>query len=510
MRWLLCFVIAVLPVLGVAQYDRQGVRLLSRIPLNQMPGSPASGAGCTGYTSPSGREYAIMGVRNGTIIVDITAPTTPVIVGHIPGPSSAWHEVAVLGDFAYAVTEGGGGMQIIDLREVDQGVVTLANTYTGNNLGRVHTVQTNPATNSIFLNGSNRGFVILDATNPIEPVEVGRWTQRYVHDCQVVVYQSGPYAGREIAFLCCGSNGLYIMDVTDRSNLVVLSSLQYIESGGYCHSGQLTPDKKYFLINDEFDETNGIVDHCTTHIVDVQDLSNPIYKGTFTNFAEIVDHNSYFRDGYLYLAAYRGGLRVYEASDPLNMKETGYFDTYPAGVGFNYDGNWDVFAGFASRNIVLSDINRGLFVVDASEAAGRGAPILSVLPWNGQLTGGPTELRDVDDTFVELRRTTTRGLGFLVNYRTAYSPPVSIDFTVVGKGPGTLLLEVKNRSTGQFELVGQFTLGSATTTHTINGIPAASYVASNGDIELRVREAVEPNLRSIVYRIDQIKVEVRR
>jgi len=48
---------------------------------------------CWGYTAPDGREYALLGTREGTSIIDITdAPTLREVV-FIPGPVSAWREM---------------------------------------------------------------------------------------------------------------------------------------------------------------------------------------------------------------------------------------------------------------------------------------------------------------------------------------------------------------------------------------------------------------------------------
>ncbi len=108
-----------------AQFARKGVRLLSNLPLSEFPGDPSSGSGGWGYVSASEREYAVFGVRNGTAVVDITNPTQPVIIGHVQGPNSTWHEPTVLGDFAYSVCDGiDQGMHIIDLRQADLGVIT--------------------------------------------------------------------------------------------------------------------------------------------------------------------------------------------------------------------------------------------------------------------------------------------------------------------------------------------------------------------------------------------------
>jgi len=136
-------------VAGQAQFSKQGIRLLDSLALNEYPGNPSSAAGCYGYVSPSGREYAIIGLRNGNGFVEITDPENPVQIAHINGPVNLWHETVVMGDFAYAATEGGGGMQVIDLRNIDNGQVTLHSTYTGQGLSSIHTIQANPASKRI-------------------------------------------------------------------------------------------------------------------------------------------------------------------------------------------------------------------------------------------------------------------------------------------------------------------------------------------------------------------------
>ncbi|HZH99084.1 MAG TPA: choice-of-anchor B family protein [Fimbriimonadaceae bacterium] len=508
---LAAFALATLHASAQTEYERQGVRLLSRIPLNAFPGQPSSGSGCSGYTSPSGREIAIMGLRNGNAVVDITNAASPIQLAHIPGPVSSWHESVVLGDFSYAVTEGGGGMQIIDLRNVDNGQATLAGTYTGGGLNNVHTIQANPATKHLYLNGSNLGFVVLDASSPTAPVQVGRWTTRYVHDSQIVSYTSGPYAGKEIGFLCCGGNGLYIVDLTNKANIITLGFVKYIESGGYCHSGALTPDKKYFLVNDEFDEGNSITNACTTHIINVENLSQPQYVGTFTNGVNSIDHNSHLRDGYLFLAAYRSGLRVYDASNPLAMKETGFFDTYPSGNGFSYDGNWAVYAGYPSGNVLLADINRGMFVVDPSEAAGQGAPITAVRNGDGQRTGSIVQLRKSDDDYVVLSQPTRNGVSFFIDSETSFSPVVKLDVKLEGRGSGAVFVQLKNWTTGEFVQVSRWPLQETSdSVFSLTDLPAGPYVGPGGKIEAKIVGNFDNRRGSGNFKIDYFSVKAKR
>ncbi|MBP2834354.1 choice-of-anchor B family protein, partial [Aquimarina sp. U1-2] len=70
-----------------------------------------------------------------------------------------------------------------------------------------------------------------------------------------------------------------------------------------------------------------------------------------------------------YQASYRAGLRVLDINniDNKSYTEIGFFDTYPENDGTDFDGAWNVYPFFESGNIVISDINRGLFVVRKSD-----------------------------------------------------------------------------------------------------------------------------------------------
>ncbi|MBI5361561.1 MAG: hypothetical protein HZA53_00175, partial [Planctomycetes bacterium] len=103
-----------------APFTANNVTLLSWVTLAEFGVSAAgNGNSCFGYTSPSGREYALMGLSTGTAVVEITQPGNPVIVAQVPGPVSLWRDVRTYSTYAYAVSEGGGGIQVIDLANVD-------------------------------------------------------------------------------------------------------------------------------------------------------------------------------------------------------------------------------------------------------------------------------------------------------------------------------------------------------------------------------------------------------
>ncbi|MDX1913736.1 MAG: hypothetical protein SFV22_19730, partial [Saprospiraceae bacterium] len=72
-------------------------------------------ANMCGWASPTGQEYALVGASKGMVIVDVTDPDNPVQIVQIPGPDDFWKEIKTYSHYAYIVTEGGEGVQIVDL-----------------------------------------------------------------------------------------------------------------------------------------------------------------------------------------------------------------------------------------------------------------------------------------------------------------------------------------------------------------------------------------------------------
>jgi choice-of-anchor B domain-containing protein len=349
-------------------FDADGVTLMSWLPLGEF-GSHASGNDSWGYVSDSGREYAIIGLSDGTAWVEITNPGNAQIVAVLDGPNSLWRDIKVLGHHAYAVSEGGDGIQVFDMSNIDAGAVTHVNTVTSGGTTATHNVAIDTTSEYLYrAGGSSNGLRIYDLSDPVNPSYVGDWSERYVHDVQVVTYTDGQYAGREIAFVCGGFNsgwestGLYIVDVTNKSNPFIVSYTSYGQSA-YCHQGWLDADRKYFYVNDELDEQN-FGGQTNTRIFNVENLSSPFMAGTCSSGSTSVDHNLYVRDDLLMEANYRSGFRLFDISDRENPVHIGYFDTWPGDDNASFNGLWNVYPFFPSGIVIGSDLERGLFVWD--------------------------------------------------------------------------------------------------------------------------------------------------
>jgi len=351
-----------------SQFDAENAALLAWMPLSAFPGGQATGNDCWGYLSPSGREYAIMGLEKGTAFVEVTQPTNPQLVEYIPGATSLWHDVKVIGEYAYAVSEGGLGIQVIDLSLIDSGLVTLIKNKTQAGHSTTHNIAANTDSGYLYLTGANiqnGGLVAVSTDDPTDPTIAGAWNDRYVHDAQVVTYTDGPYAGREIAFCFNGGFGVEIIDVTDKGNMVKIGGSSY-PGVAFTHQGWISEDKQLLYVNDELDEGN-TVSVTTTRVFDISDLSSPTLLGTFSTGKPAVDHNLYVHEGLVYQANYRSGLRVFDATtSPASPPEVAWFDTYPDNDNPSFNGAWSVYPYLPSGTIIVSDIERGLFLLDVN------------------------------------------------------------------------------------------------------------------------------------------------
>ncbi len=366
---------------SAAGYPCDKVDLLSVTPLAAMGagGANDNAAEVWGWTDPmTHKEYALVGLSNGTAFVDITDGENPVYLGKLPTHSvdSLWRSLKVYGNYAFIVSEATGhGMQVFDLtqlRSVPSPPVTFSESAYYNQFGRAHTLAIDEETGFAYAVGSRQGTTtcsgglhMIDIHNPLAPTFAGCFSaDGYTHETQCAVYH-GPdtrYQGHEICF-ACNEDTLTLVDVTNKAAPVQISRTGYT-GVGYTHQGWLTEDHSRFLLDDELDESSQ--GHGTrTFVWDVSNLVTPSVINAFNGPTAAIDHNQYIRGDFVYQANYRRGLQVLKIDNLAagTLTAVGYFDIYPAGDQANFNGAWMAFPYYPSGNVAVAGIEQGLIVL---------------------------------------------------------------------------------------------------------------------------------------------------
>ncbi len=362
------------------EYPCDGYDLLGRISLQEFDSD--SGNDIWGWTDAiTGKEYALMGLDDGTAFIDISDTESLTYLGKLPTATTAspWRDIKVYQDFAYIVAEANNhGVQVFDLtklRNVSNPPAVFSSDFRYDAIGNAHNIVINEETGFAYPVGTNRndefngGVHFLDLGNPAVPIAAGGWgVNGYTHDAQVVSY-TGPdadYSGAEI-FIGANENEVAIVDISQKNTPVTIATLQY-PFIGYTHQGWFTEDQRYFILGDELDEINSGFSSRTL-IFDMTDLDNPVLHDTYLGPTSAIDHNGYVVGDAFFLANYTAGVRVLDISGiaDRSISESGFFDTFPANDNTQFDGVWSVYPFFESGKILISDINRGLFIVKKSE-----------------------------------------------------------------------------------------------------------------------------------------------
>ena len=334
-----------------------------------------------GWTDPTtNKEYALVGLNSHAAFVDISEPSLPVLLGVLPTATvnSSWRDIKVYQNHAFIVSEASGhGMQVFDLTRL-RNVITPPETFTADthftDFGKAHNIFINETSGYAYVVGTSSnapffgGALFINIQNPTLPVSEGGFAAGgYSHDVQVINY-FGPdadYNGKEI-LVGSNENEIVIADVTNKANPITISTIAY-SNIGYTHQGWFTEDLNHLIVGDELDERD-FGNNTRTLVFDLSDLDNPVYDFDYLGPTRAIDHNGYVNGNDYFLANYRAGVRVLDLSQIASniITEIGFFDTYPENDNAAFDGVWNVYPFFQSENIVISDIDRGLFIVRRS------------------------------------------------------------------------------------------------------------------------------------------------
>lgn len=313
---------------------------------------PVRSSSLTRYEA-EGKEYALIGTYDGTSIIDISDPTNPVELFYVNGPAGIWREMKTYNAHAYITNETEGGLQIIDLSNLPSSIsdtfLTILNT--GDTLETAHTifVDENGLAYLFGSNLDNGGATILDLNaDAMSPPKVGAYTLNYIHDGFVrgdTLWACEIYIGKFAA-----------VDMTDKTNPVLLAEQSTPNS--FTHNCWLSDNGDFLFTTDE--KSGAFI---TAY--DVSDLSDIKEVGRYQSHpgTGVIPHNTYFLNNYLINAYYRDGVIILDATKPDNLVQIGNFDTSPFEPSGSFNGCWGVDPYLSSGNIIASDIEEGLFIL---------------------------------------------------------------------------------------------------------------------------------------------------
>ncbi len=322
------------------------------------------------------REFAIIGSTDGTHIFDVTDPVNSIMVAYVAGEYQGdgvihrdYHDYQ---GYLYIVCDEGwdvSTLQIVDISDLPNSVSVV---YDSNDLlNTVHNIFIDTTSARLYTT-SGKVLSIEDPENPTLLYSTG---DLYLHD--LYVRNDTVYANTG------GSLKVYdfsMMSETNQTHEEIGALLSY-PNQGYNHSGWLSADGDYYVMADE---THGM----KMKMVDVSDLTNMTGVSLFNSEVDpmSVPHNQIIHGDYVYTAHYHDGLYVHDISDASNPSLVAFYDTFSPEHHDSYMGAWGVYPFLPSGNILVSDMQTGLYVlgVDYSSppvsVAGLGENTVSVYP----------------------------------------------------------------------------------------------------------------------------------
>jgi choice-of-anchor B domain-containing protein len=366
-----------------AQYNSQNVSLLGHWY------NPAQVAESTygikynsvwGWVNPKTKvEYGILGSGSGTSIIDLSDPFHPKEADFVAGrrDKCIWREYKTYKNYLYAISDDGSpnSFQIIDLSPLPDSVHVV---YDGTDIfERAHT---------LFIDGDKLyvGSVKGDAAHSTNIYTMGIYSlvdpekpallrtlnqddkaRNNVHDM---------YVRNDTIYASIGWDGLFIYNYDALANKInFINVIDSYDDKGYNHSSALTTNGKTFVFTDE------VPSNLSVKVSDISDIHNISKATLFKSNEGATPHNPYIKDNsHVFVAYYQDGLQIYDISNPQAPVKTGYFDTDTIDgapnkydlTGTAYHGCWGAYIDLPSGNILASDMQNGLFILNANNALG--------------------------------------------------------------------------------------------------------------------------------------------
>jgi len=323
-----------------------------------------------GWRTPGGEEYALLCADTGLYIIDCDNPPNLRVRAFVAASASGWQpspwrDVKSYDNYVYVVSEGGGGMQIIDLADPINPV--LVQTWGTSLWASAHNIAIDLKAGVAYVTGTDKGTFLIDISAPANPSLLSVFTSGgFIHDV---------HAKQKKAFMVgLYSNDLTILDVSSPANPRVISTTPTPGSGS-AHSVWASEDNALCLTANEV--PGGPIAIYDTSMPRVPRLLSTISVGP----PNATPHNVFWDNGRVHAAYYTEGYQLFDYTDPTQPVSVGHYDTFNGQSG-GFNGAWGCYPFHKSGRIYISDIVSGLWIFK---------PTATPVKFGGDTPGATTE-----------------------------------------------------------------------------------------------------------------------
>ena len=369
------FFLLLLPVIGNAQPgtdDAQNVRLLCNWSDNaNIPSVTGAYYNDVWGFVQGGKEYAAVGSSAGVHIVDVNnCRQVAFREGKNASPFVYHRDVKTYKHYLYAVAqESEASLQVFDLSYLPDSL-HLVWESTSAELATAHSIFIDTTAGRLYAStvaGTATGadaLRIYSLANPELPVR----THRIGAPQGILSPVHTVFARRDTAFLSVSNYGYLVATFGANDTFKIIGGTTSYPAQGYTHSSWVN-DSGFGVLADE---TGGL----PLKIIDTRSLPQVSVTSTFSSCTgdTCTPHNPFLVGNLAFISHYYQGLQIWDISNRNAAVRVGYYDTSPATARQTYGGAWGCYPYLPSGKVLVSDMQRGLFVLDAGDAIALSVP----------------------------------------------------------------------------------------------------------------------------------------
>jgi hypothetical protein len=358
----------------------------------------------------------------GTLILDLSDPTTPAVIGEIPAnPGSTEREVRAVADLSllivlnYWLNPVAGSPNSLDLYDISDctAPVLRGRMDFGDAMPHEFFLWRDPSSQRsgrvlayVAMWGHAPNLRVVDVSDLARPKEIASWDAAPVTSIASRIHSLSVAPNGRRAYIADWDNGLMVLDTTalargrgDFTPVLLTPPDRWLTfAGGNLHSAVYVPGKDLVVTTQEI-YGPGTCPYGELHVVDVHDPAAPAPVGAFgieendparCGSTQALDgafttHDPLVVGNLAFVSWYAGGLRAVDLADPTHPREVGAFlpEPLPAVAADDWTlGSYPVrmwsYPIIRDGLIYVVDIRNGLFVL---KYTGRGASEIAAVKW---------------------------------------------------------------------------------------------------------------------------------